>query len=92
MLLFHWYYYNKSEWSFIIISLSTAEGTVDCLYTQAVGSVSYVSVLNKGTVDYSAYQRFTCLVRLEFLFKKSSWIEIIYHSSLLYIFLSLSHK
>nr|XP_034301244.1 uncharacterized protein LOC105330858 isoform X2 [Crassostrea gigas] len=39
----------------------SAEGTVDCLYTQAVGSVSYVSVLNKGTVDYSAYERFTCL-------------------------------
>lgn len=50
--------------------MSTAEGTVDCLYTQTVGSVSYVSVLNKGTVDYSSYQRFTCLVRLDFILKK----------------------
>lgn len=52
-----------------IISMSAAEGTVDCLYTQTVGSVSYVSVLNKGTVDYSSYQRFTCLVRLHFFLK-----------------------
>ena len=38
---------------------------MECIYTQSTGSVFYVSVFNKGTVDYTSYQRFTCLVRKE---------------------------
>nr|XP_022322382.1 uncharacterized protein LOC111123938 isoform X5 [Crassostrea virginica] len=43
------------------IQAFSAEGKVECIYTQSTGSVFYVSVFNKGTVDYTSYQRFTCL-------------------------------
>lgn len=46
------------------------EGVVDCVETIKQGDTYFTTVFNNGSVDYSNYYRFSCLVRLESFYEK----------------------